>query len=70
MGKGLIAAALALALAGCTSTGGSFCRVMTGTDGKSILTVTPNDVEAVSDQLATGLVTVLETGEKECGWTP
>lgn len=68
--KGLIvAAALAVALAGCASTrGGSFCKVMTDADGKPIVQPSSADIVAVSDQLAAGLVTVLETGEKECGW--
>lgn len=72
MGKGLILAiAVALALGGCASMrGGSFCKVMTGADGKPIVQPTHADIAAVSDPLAAGLVTVLETGQKECGWKP
>lgn len=67
-GRVAIAAAATLILAGCQTGGGSFCKVMTGADGKPIVHPTKADLTAVSDQLAAGLVTVFETGEKECGW--
>lgn len=68
--KGIIVGLVALILSGCSTMGGSFCKVMTGEDGKPILEPTEADVDAVSTRLAVGLVTVLETGEKECGWKP
>lgn len=70
MAKELIAVCAVLALGACQSVPGSFCRVMTGEDGDPILQPTQADVEAVSPQLAVGLVTVLEVGEKTCGWEP
>jgi hypothetical protein len=69
MGKLIIAAVFSIALAGCQSLGGgSFCRVMTDADGKPLLRPTVEDNVNVSDQLAAGLVVVLETGEKLKCW--
>lgn len=59
-------------LSGC-QTAGSFCSVMTDEQtGGPILTLTQDDAVVVSGQTSRGfregLVTVLETGEKQCGW--
>lgn len=59
-----------LTLTGCSTMGGSFCAGLTGEDGRPILKPTKKDAAVISDRLAAGLVTVLETGEAKCGWKP
>ena len=62
MGKGLIAVALLVALAGCTTAKGGFCAV------SSPLRLSAKAVDALSDQEARALLAHNRKGEKLCGW--
>jgi hypothetical protein len=71
MGKGLILApaivpimALVVALAGCTTTTGSFCAV------SSPLRLSGQAVDALSDTEARAVLAHNRKGEKLCGWRP
>ena len=67
MGKGLnlaLAVALVAALAGCTSTTGSFCAV------SSPLRLSAKGVDALSDTEVRALLAHNRKGEKLCGWRP
>jgi hypothetical protein len=62
MGKGLIAVALVVALAGCTTATGGFCAV------SSPLRLSTKAVDALSDEEARALLAHNRKGEKLCGW--
>jgi hypothetical protein len=64
MGKGLIVAAIAAALAGCTTARGGFCAVA------SPVRLSNRAVDALSDQEARALLAHNRKGEKLCGWRP
>lgn len=64
MGKGLIVAAMAAALAGCTTAKGGFCAVA------SPVRLSARAVEMLSDQEARALLAHNRKGEKLCGWRP
>lgn len=55
---------LALMLAGCTTTGGSFCAV------EHPLRPTLAEVAALSDASVTAILAHDEKGQKLCGWKP
>ncbi|MDX8534269.1 hypothetical protein RFM41_24405 [Mesorhizobium sp. VK25A] len=64
MGKGLIVAVIATALAGCTTARGGFCAVA------SPMRLSDRAVDALSDQEARALLAHNRKGEKLCGWRP
>ncbi|MBN9549173.1 MAG: hypothetical protein J0H31_09915 [Alphaproteobacteria bacterium] len=64
MGKGLIVAAIAAALAGCATAKGGFCAVA------SPMRLSAGAVDALSDQEARALLAHNRKGEKLCGWRP
>jgi len=64
MGKGLIAAAILAALAGCTTAKGGFCAV------SSPLRLSAGSVDALSDAEARALLAHNRKGAKLCGWRP
>jgi len=64
MGKRLIVAALAAALAGCTTAKGGFCAVA------SPMRLSDRAVNTLSDQEARALLAHNRKGEKLCGWRP
>ncbi|RWL94926.1 MAG: hypothetical protein E5X80_09215 [Mesorhizobium sp.] len=64
MGKRLIAAVLAAALGGCTTTKGGFCAV------SSPLRLSGRAVDTLSDEEARALLAHNRKGEKLCGWRP
>lgn len=64
MGKGLIAAAILLALGGCATTKGGFCAV------SSPLRLSAKAVETLSDDEARALLAHNRKGAKLCGWRP
>ncbi|TGV15842.1 hypothetical protein EN816_00905 [Mesorhizobium sp. M8A.F.Ca.ET.173.01.1.1] len=61
MGKVLI---LALLLAGCTTTGGSFCAV------EHPIRPTKAEVAALSDASVAAILAHNRKGQKLCGWKP
>ncbi|TPI14095.1 hypothetical protein FJW06_12400 [Mesorhizobium sp. B4-1-3] len=64
MGKGLIVAAMAAALAGCATAKGGFCAVA------SPVRLSGKAVDMLSDQEARALLAHNRKGEKLCGWRP
>ncbi|CDX57055.1 conserved exported hypothetical protein [Mesorhizobium plurifarium] len=64
MGKGLIVAAMAAALAGCTTAKGGFCAVALP------MRLSDKAVDALTDQEARALLAHNRKGEKLCGWRP
>jgi hypothetical protein len=62
MGKGLIVAAVAAALTGCTTARGGFCAVA------SPIRLSAGAVDSLSDQEARTLLAHNRKGEKLCGW--
>ncbi|CDX39890.1 conserved exported hypothetical protein [Mesorhizobium sp. SOD10] len=64
MGKGLIVAAIAATLAGCTTARGGFCAVA------SPMRLSDRVVDALSHQEARALLAHNRKGEKLCGWRP
>ncbi|CDX21537.1 conserved exported hypothetical protein [Mesorhizobium plurifarium] len=64
MGKGLIIAAMAAALAGCTTAKGGFCAVA------SPMRLSVRVVDALADREARVLLAHNRKGEKLCGWRP
>lgn len=64
MGKGLMLAAMAVAMAGCVAAKGGFCAV------SSPLRLSAVTVEALSDAEVRALLAHNRKGEKLCGWTP
>ncbi|UCI06242.1 hypothetical protein [Mesorhizobium sp. B1-1-8] len=62
MGKGLIIAAIAAALAGCSTAKGGFCAVA------SPLRLSGKIVDALSDEEARALLAHNRKGAKLCGW--
>lgn len=64
MGKGLIVAIIAGALAGCGTAKGGFCDV------SSLQRLSATAVDTLSDQEARALLAHNRKGEKLCGWRP
>jgi len=64
MGKKLIAACAVFALVGCTTTGGSFCKV------EHPIRPTKAEVSALSDASVAAILAHNEKGQKLCGWKP
>lgn len=63
MGKVILLLSV-LALGGCVTTSGSFCKVARE------IRPTEQDADVISQQLADGLLAHLETGARLCGWKP
>ncbi|TPM37062.1 hypothetical protein [Mesorhizobium sp. B2-3-2] len=55
---------LALLLAGCTTSGGSFCAV------EHPIRPTKSEVAALSDASVSAILAHNEKGQKLCGWKP
>ncbi|RWB71693.1 hypothetical protein [Mesorhizobium sp.] len=64
MGKELSAVLIALALAGCSPAGGSFCTAA------APLRLSAKTVDALSDAEARALLAHNRKGTKLCGWRP
>lgn len=63
MGK-VIALAALLAVAGCTTTGGSFCKV------EHPIRPTKAEISTLSDATVAAILAHNEKGQKLCGWRP
>jgi hypothetical protein len=64
MVKGLILAAALIAVAGCTTTKGSFCAI------SSPLRPSAAAVDAMTDAQVKDLLALNRKGQKLCGWRP
>jgi hypothetical protein len=64
MGKGLMLAAMAIAITGCMAVKGGFCAV------SSPLRLSAATVDALPDAEVKALLAHNRKGEKLCGWKP